>query len=843
MQDSAWEAQLELLQPQLGTVDVLETLASAYSPTGWLGGLDRIRSILSKYPNAFLEKLESVNISVNFHHRPIRCSVITSNGLQQCIIDDEGHMFGGDVRTQFMGFTICALAHESHIGSAIELFMGVLAPWLLEGFEEPTGTINDLLNENGQRIPSEGAARGLTEHFASVIAELHVPNGDRRWLRGVTPSEDSGPLPSELAMVELFLRRMTRLEKGPYFTRSGLVARVAACLKSIGYPIGRIHSLSGTADGDLAASDTDANQVDVILLVGGSSPNDAVERAPAEIVNVMAVLHYGYHTVGPMLLEALRYQSDVGAEVYQAEFERIYEYFESNLRFKYMPARKALSGLEARAIWRSPTPPISTAVATSLAEIYFPDCAERIARCYRRFTAEDAYDKILDSHENFGDYGDDFPEELSMFRAITAAIVVSVVSRLAPKDFKTMRHCTLLELSWDRWLIENCAVVNKALSHRRRRKGLVLKKVASLIAVVHAGAPDLEKPNSELVGWRHGIYAVLPSVLVEMDPSRDAVGMQCLDVFLGNVRVHANGEVYASGSSDFYFKKVDYSSPDLARSLFGPLSLPCPKLGPAHPAPPDMPISLSIGPPLQHATQEICLRAYSPNGSITTTGSTGSIKGLLWTLAASQDEAHACSHPTSPTDANLDPDPEPGPGPRPGPSNLATMPISTWTATRRSKLLSRAHVTFLPAQAHRSWTLFLAAQASEFQGRIVHRCVECALGNRSPPPLSLALGGGGGGGGNNANRLAGSSSMAGQDAPSETTSDWESDSQRMDSEGGSEGQSSRTSAMDEPMDEDDEDDDDDSDDGSDNDNDSVEENGGAPITDVSRIRVLVGYFQ
>src|SRR6202034_4907103 len=96
---------------------------------------------------------------------------------------------------------------------------------------------------------NEGASRGLTKRFTDAVSKLNLPTGDRQWLR-IKEDSRANAFPPEFNMVGGLLRWIGQGDEGSriYFTRSSLVARVAACLKAAGYMIGNIHAWNGVGD-------------------------------------------------------------------------------------------------------------------------------------------------------------------------------------------------------------------------------------------------------------------------------------------------------------------------------------------------------------------------------------------------------------------------------------------------------------------------------------------------------------------------------------------------------------------------------------------------------------------
>lgn len=713
---SAWDVQLQSLQAQVGTIDALETLSAAYSPDGWLGGLDGVGRILASYPDASLEPLEQLRHPGRLDLSPVTCSVATSEGLRRCVIEDAEYAFGGDARTQLIGLTICALAHECEGQNAVELFIDAFGSCIFHDLDDVKLAIYSQLVQNYVRILNEGAARGFTERFISTIAELNILSGDRAWLRKNLLSPPNGLFQSsEAAMLGGLLNWMAQHRKGPYPTRSGLVVRAAACLKEVGYRIGEIQVWMGAGDGDLPPKENDL--IPVVLVLGDSAPLDPVSfpvdplaLKAEDIVARSYTLHYDYNTVGSMLLAALNNQSDVKADVYQAQFEQIYDYFESNLSVEWELSKNPLTPLQARASWNGSLLVDDKDIEIDIAEFYFPRSAEHISHLYRRIATQEALDEITKNFSNFGCFDECFPESLAMFRAITAAIAISFASRLTPRNFKTTRHCASLELDNGVWLEHICEVADKVMSDIEPEP-LQFEQAIFAVATIHTAAdPEcIRKADYQLIGWRNGIYAIVPPLLVDMAPVSEAVGIQCLDNFLANVMVNSDdsgtGAIQGSVTPLSCAKhEAEEEGEGTGNDSNSPSTID-PNIGPAIPGSPDVPISLSFGPPTHLNGSHLCLRASIQGSIVETVG----IKGVLNLLAASQGEPSECSHQ------------------EPSNTQVFNLKPSIWVARKRVKPVHPKHATFIPVQGDRAWTIFLAGEVWWYNGYIVYRCVDCAL--------------------------------------------------------------------------------------------------------------------
>ena len=171
------------LRNQIGTTEFVNLLSAAHSPYGWLGGLDGARCLLSTIDNAFGQKIGPLQLGQSMKLLPITARVLTAEGPLKCSFDDAREAFGGDARTQFIGLTFCALAHHTEGSTAVDLFRKCLLPIFCEGSDDVANALHSQLNDESyiQQIFNEGAARGLTNVFASATAALKVPEGGREW--------------------------------------------------------------------------------------------------------------------------------------------------------------------------------------------------------------------------------------------------------------------------------------------------------------------------------------------------------------------------------------------------------------------------------------------------------------------------------------------------------------------------------------------------------------------------------------------------------------------------------------------------------------------------------------
>jgi hypothetical protein len=116
-----------LLQTQVGLADIVTRLSAAHATFGWLGGLEGTKFLLPKVPNSFSRRIKELELDKSLRLLPVTAHVLTSGGPLICSIPNPADAFGGDARTQLIGLTIFALAHELDSENALELFQQCLA--------------------------------------------------------------------------------------------------------------------------------------------------------------------------------------------------------------------------------------------------------------------------------------------------------------------------------------------------------------------------------------------------------------------------------------------------------------------------------------------------------------------------------------------------------------------------------------------------------------------------------------------------------------------------------------------------------------------------------------------
>ena len=653
--------------------------------------------LLSRIPNPFGRRIKDLKLDQSLSLQPVRGHVFTSGGPLIAEIDNAKESFGGDVRTQLIGTSICALSHQCEIVAAARLFCQFLMPYLFGESSSMTYALQSQIIEksNLQKIVNEGASRGLPNMFLDAIRERELPEANHGW-RYTTSSRsdpDYGGLGGEADMIAGLLQWMIKDGEQEYRTRSGCVARVAACLKAVGYNISNIQTWDGY--GPPPRCNGPKN---LTLVLGGSSETDPLMQELQQS-DITRILHYDFKTSGAMLLNALGDAPDLHPAVIQEDFEWVFDHIEEQLSMKFV---KDDINTVARYQWKLVDKPPKP-VAMSLASIHFSECAEFVAPCYDRIANEHYLNRVRGkSKAHIRSKAKH--KELARFRAITASIVISIVSRLAPTSFKTVHHATILDISDSHWLSMMCNIMDGVGDST-----IKLHEAVVTLAIVHAAYyppvdKDIKDLNHNIVAWRNGIYGIVPALLLNMSVLKEVLPFVCIDYFWANVSVLEDGSVISASGSGI--EQQEYESESTDTDLSSLQRLDKPWVGDPDPSPPDLPLYLSLGAPLHNGEPHLSFTAWL-RGSIA--GTVG-IKETLSALLESQVEPGQC------------------PGHEKA-AQVINVKTSTWSKDTYLKPTSRDYPIFLPVREDHCWALFLAGQTYDYKGRVVYRCVTCAVEN------------------------------------------------------------------------------------------------------------------
>ncbi|KFY84999.1 hypothetical protein V500_08798 [Pseudogymnoascus sp. VKM F-4518 (FW-2643)] len=710
-----------LTQIQIGPADILATFAAAYTASGWLGGLDGIRSLLSRssqffsasskakqnqlLQRLFREDLKLQNAAfyiLTSEHGPVRCEIPTSQTA-----------FGGTLVTKIIGFTICALAHEGGYDTAVKLFTEYLAPLIFDGAAELVGALQSQLRENTtmDRLINEGATLGLPTIFLEVSQRLGLPTGDGNWLNRKLHEGDLDLRPTEWHFVIGLLRWLGSGMNTPYLTRSGLVARVAGYLQAVGYGIGSIIKWQGSPPRPRIPS-----PMTVVLVLGGSEETDTLMEDLFEMECFELVMHYTYNTVGAMLYQSLFQYTTTPPEVFQSDFEEIYHSIQSRLQTKYhLPAGERGASLCVACHWK-PSSSTSSPIAMRLAAIHFPLLADQVAPCYERIATSTILKSAKDQEErNASAHKKGLSQGIVRFREYTAAILISLIASLSRDDFCNFKHVTRLNLGFSSDLDDGCRFADGCFS-----SSVKFTEAAQLLASIHAARifefPEPESYNIEsdsykvgaykIVGWRHGIHCVLPNLLLDMKPSAESITLACRDVFYANVRFHEDGSIKSSSSPFMKSESIHLEDQTVLGADLSVMEISQhPWVGPAQTNPPNRLLYLGLERPLHYNDPDICFVGRVDGNVI---GSV-SVLDVLCGIARNFSHPQECCH----DEISID---------------VVNIQTSTWINKKSSIPVGTVEIpALLAVKDDPSWALFVIGQSVKHQSCIVLGCVSCAL--------------------------------------------------------------------------------------------------------------------
>ena len=683
---------------QIGPPDIAATLSSATSVWGWMNGMAGVQRTLAYFRNPVLDRRIERIFTVP-ELLPATFGIVTlAQGVNYLRDSENQTAFGGDPRTQIFALSICALAHA--IGppeAVIDLFMDWLAPLLLSGITSEVGGIRETLYaqliDNYPVILNEGATRCLPQRFSKAIEDLHLPsneaNARRNWNDELLKQYGN----SELSLVAGLMRWIGMEEKQTYFSRSSLVLKVAACFKSIGYILGPLQTWTGS--GSLPSP-----YGGVVLVLGGSMPTDSLLPSPAEFQGFSEsslVFHYRYVSIGALLCSSISNPCDIRPEVFQTLYESVADTI-SRILVLFWQYDSETDNVCAKPHWRKDKLECSS-VSIRLASIHFQQSAEELAPCYEGIADEKTLDAVLKSVHIMGtSYKQKHSSQVVRFRAITASIIFAVSSQLAGQDFYDLQHATTLTMDRYDAISQVAKTIDLWLS-----TSLSLSRGARLIAIVHCGIDVVTytRDSPQTIGWRSGIYTVMPSLFFEKAPTSAALGFCCKDEFFGNVPVYKDGRILditpqgIMEDRDITEELLKHPSSSAQRQIY---------FGPPTEAPPDTPLYLSIERRCKSSDSNVCLCARIDGEMVGIV----SVFMVVKTIAQSLQTPSACpSHTASYQILNVSP--------------------SLWAKSGRCQKPSGSPChTYIPVKDDRCWALFLAGEHRDWV-TISRGCVDCAI--------------------------------------------------------------------------------------------------------------------
>lgn len=725
-----------LQQVQIGPIDIVSTLAAANTAWGWVGGLTGIARIL-RFSREYLGARAESKVFGPLKLDAETFKVLTYNGIVTFQDQVTHEAFGGDPSAQMLGVTICALKYQMTKSACIEQFMTYLAPGLLRGevgrLEGLQEALHRELVDNIDSILNEGAARGLTNRFAEAIRQLGFSGVEGNFPRYEAWGEDRARWPSEWYLIGGFLKWLGGGAEGQYPTRSALVAKVAACLKEVGFRIGFIRTWDGVSPRRTTSGSG------LWLVVGGTSKTDPlVDENTEQIKDFIFATHYRYATTGAMMLNSLQAPCTIPAESAQQYFVEVDSSIRQDLDFHWemLRANSRFLPLEPYAFpkWRRLDRPCSR-IGVRLAALCFPQSAEVLAHFYRSISDERTL-SIIQSSINRDPREESLPEELLRYRIITMSICLGIIGRSAGTDYHGLQHCTYLHLRSSRTISILSENVDKLAS-----TCLSFGDVALLIGSIHCGTPigtiqgelrrdeehDHKYNPASIVGYRNGIYAVFPKLLFALSagPSLKSLGLQCTDKYVANiptykdgiVRSYGHGITAREGKSQYLFHELGASalSPDeetqvsqTGQNVF---------LGTPRPCLPDRPLYLNIERPVDFSEPMLGLCGRINGEAV---GNIGVLQILRNLIASFQGPAKDSART------------EPCPRHRIL-GAMFNVPASVWALSKMGKPTADPDMyTYVPVLGDSAWALFIAGETI---CRFSVGCAWCAAETGSDPEL------------------------------------------------------------------------------------------------------------
>ncbi len=563
---------------QVGPTDIVATVAAAHSAWGWIGGITGIQNLFQCVQNPSEEKkLQQLYKEIDLP--PASCLVVAQNGVNAIPLQDN-NVFGDSLSSKLIGLTICALGYNMKLDTAIRVFMSCLVDNLfqrrlskLPGSKE---ALHALLVDNGQIILNAGAIHHLPEAFEQAIAALHMKSPRK-------PAEIAQyKTPTETLMVHGFLNWLTAGSTLPYWTRSAVVTRIAACLKTVGYSFDDIVLWDGCGERPTPSRS-------LILVTGGTHQTDQLMHEDlSDTGDLDLVSHYRWETVGALLWNAVKQPSNHVQESFQQDFESIDAAVSHCLDFRWAKMDQEQSQIQAFPVWKASASK-SSHIAIRLATILFHESVDYVAVFYERI-ANEKYLEAAKTTMKPNRRGLDLSnKEIQRFQVISAAVCFAVLAQLAGRSFRNLQHSTMIDLSKMYGLNWLCSEVDTILTG-----DCTFSRVVTTVAAIHCAKPfphvasgtlmslrtmefessgesasSSELGNSyhttNVIGWRSGRYAVLPELLFALEKplTRSVLGLRCASEFIANIPTRQNGAVrspleepHFNRSSDAFTEEV-----------------------------------------------------------------------------------------------------------------------------------------------------------------------------------------------------------------------------------------------------------------------------------------------
>jgi hypothetical protein len=744
-----------LQQVQVGPADLVATVTAAHSAWGWIGGLSGIANLLG-YSK---DKTEVSDLNRLFDHVDLdssTCRILGQQGLVEVDLGETGSKdaFGGTFASQIIGLTFCALAHNMQIRSATKMCVSfVIDGFFKKGLSAIPGAreaVVNFLQEKNQVILNEGLVRGLPAKFDEAISAVGIGSAGNA-------CGDHAQHSQEAPFIFGFFRWARTSQLEPYHTRSAAVARIAASLRAVGYKLGPVIVWSGNEPSPQSIRS-------LVLVTGGSSDTDMF--APPENAggpSIQMISHYRWNTIGAMLWNAHVRVSKCFVETYQSDFEDTDKDLMEELHgFQWavvdLATPEKSQEIQAYPVWKSSSPQGASSTARKLASHMFRASSDRVAHLYEPI-AKKKYLAVVSPNERVRRFDTAIldTDESRRYHALSVCICMSVLAQIGGEDFRKVQHSTTLSLMHDkhaRWL---CHRVDMVL-----QGGCGLSSIVQILATIHCAKEfptavafemaALESPmknedeiSTQVVGWKIGRYAVLPSVLFRLGTpiDKDILNLTCVDEFIANIPTRRDGSVHSPGvlTSRIFFDtaaighqgSILHPEPELEAGTIvrnDPIVLSQAKFQSA-----DQDVYISIersGLPSAHEP-DITLWGRVDGAAIGCVG----IQDVLRTLCLSWNDE--LGYPLSICRARDDPQQCQGGNKHRSHADMkmvVNMPISCYIKhsdiTRIPAIPQpmvhgkEAHSIFVQVAGSTPWTLLLAGQSPELN-RVSFGCVACAM--------------------------------------------------------------------------------------------------------------------
>lgn len=740
-----------LQQIQINAAEVVATLAAAHSAWGWIGGLRGIASVLrlcqrrddSDRMNKLFQQVELDSAS---------CHILCQYGVATLALNDREEPFGDTAGSKLIGLTLCALAYNLETRSAVhiieELFLDQLFKVSFAANPGSKETISNFLSDNYPQIIHEGIVHHLNDRFDRAVSALNIKScskasshprlSDPEKFRILYPWMAGGIL------IKGFIKWLLDPNfRKCYYTRSAIVTRLAACMKQVGYQISEVKVWDGLG----TPPGTDRA---LILVTGGAFETDVLMEETNYGLGRSLVYHYHCHTVGAMLWNSFA-QEYTGSffEVFQQDFDDIQEQVKESLSgFRWSIVDFSINEIQATPLWKGQAPLPASRIATRLASILFPDNIERIAPLYERIASEEylsaakTFSKVL--HTRNGHLAGAGNRTSQRFQATSASICISILGRIAGKEFEHMRHATMIDFTHPGELNQLCTQVNAILVG-----ACPMSKIIGVLAAIHCGVDpeacyvvdeDRNKKvganSSRIVGWRNGRYAIVPTLLFNLESTlnKSMLGISCTDYFVANLPQQRDGSLRSpvgiQGIIEYDCSiieeaiSLDHDLESASHHLSGNDSI---IIGPPMARPPDRPLYISVERPSYGFGEVFISLCGRVDGESLGNVAIHEVLRTLttsWSNATGDDYAICTGGKAHVDNMNLSDDRIPA-------DRVYNVPASRFCT--RINLVAHADLKKEPnynvyAQVEGStpWAIFLAGQSAELN-RITLGCAKCAI--------------------------------------------------------------------------------------------------------------------